>query len=200
MRHLLAAFTTILILLAHLNGAISAPFDAGRAPETAPETAPSSGASSPKESAPSLQDRPDAAPGALESATTSTNKAQDASTPMDKAEEDPLGTASQMVKDIRSGNWRMVAASALALLMLLLMRFRDKIKWFGTDRGAASLVMLLSLGGGFSTSLAAGLPIDFSLVASIVGTAWMAAGGYHWFRSMFWPKDKAGENDPELIG
>lgn len=134
----------------------------------------------------SLQTNADAGPG--KSATVSAGDG--ASTAGAVAGQDPVSDVVQVVEDIRSGNWRMVAAGVLSLIMFGLMRIRDEIGWFGTDRGAAVLVMLLSLSGGLFTSLTAGLPINMMFFVAAVGTALMSAGGYHWVRTVFWPKDK----------
>lgn len=111
-------------------------------------------------------------------------------TPAEKAEEDPVGTAVDMVKDVRAGNWREAAVGALALLMFGLVRAREKTKWFKGDRGGAILVMALALAGTFSVAFASSAPMGWPLVLGAATAAWTAAGAVSWFKRMFWPKDK----------
>jgi len=95
----------------------------------------------------------------------------------------------EIVKDIRGGNMRHVAVGVLLLLMFALRKLRNKLKIFRGDRGGSILVMLLALGGAFSTTLATSQPIDFKMVLSTAIMAFTAVGGYTWVKKMIWPKD-----------
>lgn len=105
-------------------------------------------------------------------------------------EGDPIGSIEQFVLAIKSGNWKMVGSLALALVMLVLVKLRDRIKWFAGDRGGAVLVMVLGLLGGFAAALHAGATVDWKLVLGIVGTVWTAVGGVQWVKRLIWPQDK----------
>jgi len=104
-------------------------------------------------------------------------------------ESDPIGSVSRFVSAIKSGNWKLVGAMALALLMLVLAKTRDRVKWFKGDRGGAVLVSVLGLAGGFSAALSTGTAIDWKLVLGIFATTWTAVGGVTWFKRIIWPKD-----------
>lgn len=110
--------------------------------------------------------------------------------PVQAVEQDPLGSAGNLVTAIRQGNWRLAAAFFLALIMFALGKVRHQVKWFAGDRGGAILVMVLSLAGALSTSLAAGMPVDWKMFAAAIGIAWSAVGGYTWVRKMLWPAAK----------
>lgn len=104
-------------------------------------------------------------------------------------EGDPVGSIQKFVEAVRAGNWKLVGSLALALIMLVLSKVRDKITWFSGDRGGAILVMILGLAGGFSAALGADAPIDWKLALGIVGATWTAVGGYTWAKRLIWPKD-----------
>jgi len=110
-------------------------------------------------------------------------------TPAEKAEEDPMGTAVQLVQDIKSGNWRMVAAAVLAFLMLGLAKVRDKVKFFSGDRGGAILVGILGLAGAISSALATDTALDWKLFVGAMGVTWTAVGGYSWIKKLWKPAD-----------
>ena len=111
-----------------------------------------------------------------------------ATAPMD----DPIGVLGGLVDAVRSGQWRLVAALLLSLIMLGMTRMRTKIKWFRGDRGGAVLVMLVSLCGALSTSLLTEAPIDFKMMLGAVGTTFTAVGGYTWIRRLLWPVKQQG--------
>jgi len=113
-----------------------------------------------------------------------------AQTPAAKVEADPAGSARELVAAIRGGNWRYVAALALAFMMFLLSRVRDKVKWFKGDRGGAILVGILAVAGALSTALASSGPIDWRLLLGAAGVMWTAVGGYTWLKRLIWPADK----------
>jgi hypothetical protein len=104
-------------------------------------------------------------------------------------EHDPTGAVSDLVAAVRSGQWRQVAALALALLMLALGKVRGKIKLFDGDRGGAILVGLLALSGAMISALVAQAPFDFKLLLGTLGVAFTAVGGYTWFKRLLWPAD-----------
>ena len=97
------------------------------------------------------------------------------------------GGPEELVQAFRAGDWRLVAAFVLIAIMIGLRRIRDKVPWFKGDRGGAIMVMLLSLVGAFSTSLATSAPVDGKMVLSAVAIAWTAVGGYTWLKRLIWP-------------
>lgn len=105
-------------------------------------------------------------------------------------ESDPFGSLSAFVAAIKLGNWKLVAGIALAGVMMVLSKVRDKIKWFKGDRGGAVLVMVLSLAGALSTGLMAGAAFDLKMVLGAIGVAWTAVGGYTWLKRLIWPQDQ----------
>ena len=116
-------------------------------------------------------------------------------TPAETAQADPIGTAGQLVADVRAGDWRHAAALVLALLMLGLGKLRNSWapakRFFGGDRGGAVLVGLLAVVGALSTALVADAPLDWRLFAGALMTAWTAVGGYIWVKRIWRPKDQA---------
>lgn len=114
-------------------------------------------------------------------------------TPAEKVEQDPVGSAGELVGAIRSGQWRLVAALLLGFLMFALSKARDNTSWFRGDRGGAILVGILAVGGALSTSLLSSGPIDWRLFVGSLGVMWTAVGGYTWAKRLIWPQDKGGE-------
>jgi hypothetical protein len=136
------------------------------------------------------QPEADAGPApAASSGTTDVVEAQPAAPP--DIESDPFGSIEKFVDAVKTGNWKMVGALALALIMLILAKVRDKVAFFRGDRGGAILAMLLGLAGGLSAALAANAPIDWKLLLGIVSMTWTAVGGYSWIKRLVWPKDDA---------
>lgn len=127
----------------------------------------------------------DAAPAAVSAPAASGAPATAPAEP----ERDTASTADQVVRDVRAGNWRYALAGLLFLAMAGLSKVRDKVKWFKGDRGGAVLVMLLALGGALSTSLFSTEPLTPKLFIGAVGVAWMAVGGFTWFKRLIWPAD-----------
>ncbi|MHC4177401.1 MAG: hypothetical protein ACYSWU_07840 [Planctomycetota bacterium] len=114
------------------------------------------------------------------------------------AEPDAVGTIEELVGAIRNGNWRMVAALGLVLLMLVLGKVRHKVGFFKGDRGGAILLGVLSLGGALIVALQSDAPLDWKLFLGALGVMWTAAGGYNWFKRIIWPKkDTEPDPDPE---
>lgn len=108
------------------------------------------------------------------------------------------GGPDELVEAFRSGDWRLVAAFALIALMIGLRRVREFVPQLRGDRGGAILVMLLSLAGALSTSLATDAPVDAKMFLSAVAITWTAVGGYTWIKRLIWPKPEA-EAGPDGI-
>ena len=98
-----------------------------------------------------------------------------------------IGVLGELVKSVKAGEWRYAAALALTMLMLLLNRFRDKLKWFKGDRGGAVLVAVLALAGAVATALASDATLDWRLFLGAAGVMWTAVGGYTWVKRLIWP-------------
>lgn len=105
-------------------------------------------------------------------------------------EGDPFEVLGKIVEAAGSGNWRLVAAFALVLVMMVVGKFRDRLAIFRGDRGGALLVMVLALGGAVSTALMTDKPLDVSLFLGAVGTAFTAVGGFQWVKRLMKPVDK----------
>jgi hypothetical protein len=103
---------------------------------------------------------------------------------------DPIAGAGRMVNAMRDGNWRLVAAFVLALIMACLTRMRDRWRLFRGDRGGAALVMTIAMLGVFAATLASGVPITMEAIVAGAATAWTACGGYNWFKRILWPNDQ----------
>lgn len=103
---------------------------------------------------------------------------------------DPFDVVGKIVEAASSGNWRLVAAFALVLVMMVVGKFRAKLAVFRGDRGGALLVMTLALGGGLSTALMTDKPINANFVLGVVGTAFTAVGGFTWVKRLMKPADK----------
>lgn len=112
-------------------------------------------------------------------------------TPAAEATAHPGGTAEQMLRDVKGGNWRMAIAGALALLMVAGVRWGGRL--FGaTDRGKAIAVMLLAMLGTLSASLATSTPLSAGVFTGAVALAFTAVGGRKWLSSILWPRDGGG--------
>lgn len=108
-------------------------------------------------------------------------------TPTTPKTAEPEVMTEDIIKAVRSGQWRMAASLALGLIMLFLGKVRDKVKWFKGDRGGALLVALLAFAGALSTALASDAPLDWKLLLGTLGVMWTAVGGYSWIKKLIWP-------------
>lgn len=98
--------------------------------------------------------------------------------------DEPIDALGKVVESARTGNWRLVAAGALVLVMFALRRARDHVKWFAGDRGGAVLVGLLGLAGAFSAALATAAPIGWDLALGALGVTFTAVGGWTWCKRL----------------
>lgn len=129
-----------------------------------------------EDAGPMLASIGDAGPAATPATTTDAPK-----------QAEPEVLAEDLVKAVRTGQWRMAASLALGLIMLLLSKLREKFKWFKGDRGGAILVAILAFGGASSTALASSAPLDWKLFLGTLGVMWTAVGGYSWIKKLIWP-------------
>lgn len=100
------------------------------------------------------------------------------------------GTVDDFARAVRAGNWRLVAAFAIAGAMFGLRKARDRVAWLRGDRGGALLVMLLALGGTLAVTLAGKAPVNAQLFLTALAVTWTAVGGYTWLKRLIWPADK----------
>lgn len=112
--------------------------------------------------------------------------------PADAAEADPAEMFAGLVKAAKAGDWRLVAAFLLSLLVWAATKsgVRDKIRWFKGDRGGAVLVGSLALAGAVSTALMSDAPMDAKLFVNAVVVMLTAVGGFTWLKRLLFPKDK----------
>lgn len=142
----------------------------------------------------SLYADPDPAPEAVPSSKIeeSRRKVEEPSLGPKQSEVDALGTAGEVVEDVRSGNWRHAVAGLLTLLMLGLAKARDKTAWFSGDRAGAALVIGLGLAGAIATALYGAATIDLKLFAGALGVIAESAGFYVVAKKLIFPSDKVG--------
>lgn len=103
--------------------------------------------------------------------------------------EDPVGAMNNLVQAVRDGNWSMVAACVLIVLVWFARKFNTKISFFQGDRGGPILVFALSFAGAISTSLMASEPISFKMFLAASQIALMAIGGFVGVKKILWPSD-----------
>ena len=104
---------------------------------------------------------------------------------------DALGTAGEVLSDVRGGDWRHAAAGLLTLIMLGLARARDKTDWFSGDRAGAALVLGIGFLGALATSLYGSAPIDWRFFVGALGVVTSSAGAYTIAKKLIFPKDKS---------
>lgn len=106
----------------------------------------------------------------------------------DQVTSDPVSFARRIYEAILGGQWRLVVAGVLALLMVGLTRIRLRV--FGqTDRGRAVAVMVLALLGALVSALVGVVPMSVQLFVGAATVALTAVGGRQWLSRLLWPKD-----------
>lgn len=105
-------------------------------------------------------------------------------------EKDPGGYAASMLDAAKSGKWRLFAAGLLIALVWAARRWgASVVPWLKTDRGGATLVLVLALLGGVATTLADGADLSFALVVNSLSMAFTAAGGFAVVKKLLAPAD-----------
>ena len=116
-------------------------------------------------------------------------------------EDDLLVLATQIVKSAKGGNWSMLAAAVLSLMMTLAWKLKlRRLKFFKGDRGGIVLLMGMSMAGSFSTALYAGQALSLEMAWGATKVAIMAAGGWQLLKRAIWPKDSGEESTPATDG
>lgn len=107
----------------------------------------------------------------------------------DSATKSAGGLLSDVFSGFKGGNWRLVVAGILSLLMIALGKVRE-MPWspFKGDRGGAILVLLLAEITAVIGALGLDAPVTFSLILGALLTGATAAGGYAIVRRIIWPK------------
>jgi len=94
---------------------------------------------------------------------------------------------------IQKHDWRVLAASALMLVVFLARTYGSKIPTIGpklaTDRGGAALALGLALVGGLANAFASGASYSFSMFADSLIVAVTAAGGFNLVKKLWAPSD-----------
>jgi hypothetical protein len=91
--------------------------------------------------------------------------------------------AQALLDAVQGSHWRFAAALALigvvACVRWLTPKLHNKVgAWLNSDRGAAVLTLVTAEVGAVATSLAAKMPLTFTLVWHGLGVGFVAAGGF----------------------
>jgi len=115
----------------------------------------------------------------------------DLGTPPNAETIDPLGVGGKLIQDITTGNWRHAAAGVLLLVMFGVNWFRKSkaTGFWASDRGGATLLLLLATAGGLVTALFSSSPLSAKLVAGGVTVAFEAGGVFLVFKKLLFPSD-----------
>lgn len=194
MNRLITTLTMVLIFLAvaalPIARALADPFDAGPAAENVIDV----GEASPEVAGSSEPDNPSEAKGGPASGELAPGVGPGGLVT------DPVSLTTDIVNDVRAGDWRHAVAGLLALIMFILGKFREDLPLFSGDRGGAILVGLLGFGGGISTWLLSDAALDWRLFLGSQFVVFSAVGGVTWLKRLFWPKDRPTDKDLKLIG
>jgi hypothetical protein len=111
-------------------------------------------------------------------------------TPAPPVDSDPIAIGKDILQAAKGGQWRLLVAGILSLLMTLSWKLKIRT-WsiFKGDRGGAILLMILALAGSFSTALATEAPVSLELVLGAVSVAFTSVGAWQWGKRLLWPKD-----------
>lgn len=87
---------------------------------------------------------------------------------------------------VRSGNWRLIAAACLIVIVWALRRW-GAAHWafLASDRGGALLALLGGVAGAFMNALAAGADISIVLILDGLSVGLTAAGGFVAVKKIF---------------
>lgn len=110
------------------------------------------------------------------------------------ATDTPLGLFETIFSKVQGGEWLPAFG---AVLMLLVFGARKGlgsfVPWFNTKLGGNVLAFGISITMAAGTALLAGQPITVALVATALGVAWAAGGGWENFKDLlkYFNKDEA---------
>lgn len=113
-----------------------------------------------------------------------------------EAPEDPelSGIAAKLYEAVLSKEWKMAAVLLVLLLGLAIRKAATRVeflKWFTTRWGGWTLNFTITGAGALITTLAAGMPIDSTVLLSALTVAFAAAGGIEFFKDAFGKKAEA---------
>lgn len=101
---------------------------------------------------------------------------------------DLLAVAGQVYTAVMAGQWALVAALALVLVVFVLRKFvSGKVPFLASDAGGIMLAFVGSLGGAFATAFAAGESFSWSLAFKAAQVAFLAMGGYAALKKLVLP-------------
>ena len=83
------------------------------------------------------------------------------------------------LKAAKSGNWALLAAVVVMLLVVLARKLgAKKFPWLAGDAAGVALAFVMSAAGVLATALAADSPMSWALMLGALKIAWSAMGGY----------------------
>lgn len=106
----------------------------------------------------------------------------------------PLGLFETIFDKVQGGEWLPAFGAVLMLLVLGARKgLGSFVPWFKTKLGGSTLAFGISLTMAAGTALLAGQPITVALVATALGVAWAAGGGWENFKDImkYLSKDEA---------
>lgn len=109
-------------------------------------------------------------------------------------EVNPVDTATQIVNDMRSGDWRHAIAGMLTLLMFIWNWARKNVSWLSGklagDRAGALSVLVIAVVGSLAMTLGGDAPLDYKTLLAGLWTAVESAGIFTLLKRIFMPPDK----------
>lgn len=109
-------------------------------------------------------------------------------------EVDPVGTVTEIVRDMRSGDWRHAIAGLLTLLMFGWNWARKNVSWLkekiAGDRAGAISVVAIAVGGSLIMTLSGEDPLSYKTLLAGLWTAVESAGIFTLLTRIISPPDK----------
>lgn len=103
--------------------------------------------------------------------------------------DDPGNIVGDIIGAASAGKWLAAVGGALALVVLALRKWRNKIPWFMGDRGGVVFTILSGSITVVAAGLIAGVNPSWTWILASLALAVNAAGGYVLVKKFFWPSD-----------